>query len=323
MQPTDLRLVQIASSCRDLLATRSWYAECFGYLPAAGGFDSETYPESIEIAGLQGVPGASMQVIWAVDQQEFFQLEFFQYRAPEARPLPADWRPCDIGYTTIGLHVADLDAALRRLAESGTEPLTPPLEVSGARRVCVRDPDGVLLELMEDDPRVTGDGPRPRPGVPVAARMVRASVPDLARSVAYFVDTVGMRRHEPTLHGLEHERLWGLEGAKRRVELLSAGDLWLELAEYEDPRPAPWPDGYRISDLGILNIALGTRDKEVFRATKEAVESAGYRVNPGNDVGFGAFVYTMDDQGFSVEFMYLDESADTRAGFTPEEPQPA
>jgi hypothetical protein len=34
-------------------------------------------------------------------------------------------------------------------------------------------------------------------------------------------------------------------------------------------------------------------------------------------------VYTMDDQGFSVEFMYLDESADTRAGFTPEEPQPA
>ena len=22
---------------------------------------------------------------------------------------------------------------------------------------------------------------------------------------------------------------------------------WLELAAYEDPRPAPWPDGYRIS----------------------------------------------------------------------------
>jgi hypothetical protein len=111
-----------------------------------------------------------------------------------------------------------------------------------------------------------------------------------------------------------------LDGARARVELLSAGDFWLELAQYEDPPPAPWPDGYRISDLGILNIALGTREKNVFLETERALKSCGYQVNPANDVGFGAFVYTMDDQGFSVELMYVDEIADALAGFAPEEP---
>jgi len=42
---------------------------------------------------------------WLVDPQDFFQLELFQFRSPKARELPVDWRPCDIGYTTIGVHV--------------------------------------------------------------------------------------------------------------------------------------------------------------------------------------------------------------------------
>jgi len=311
-----MKMVQIALSCRDMLTTKDWYVESFGYLPALGGFDSETYTGPLELSALQGVPDASFRIVWLVDQQEFFQLELFQYRSPEARPLPADWRPCDIGYTTVGVHVEDFDAALQRLTESGSRPLTPPIGVSGARRVCVRDPDGVLVEIMEDDPRVPGSGARPRPHAPVATRMVRASVPDLERSTAFFADALGLRPHEPTLHGPVHERLWGLEGAKRRVQLLSAGDFWLELAEYEDPRPAPWPADYRISDLGILNIALGTRDKEAYAVTRDAAKSVGH-LNPENDVGLATVTYTMDDQGFSVELMYLDESADARAGFVP------
>ncbi len=299
-------------------ASRSWYADAFGYL-ASGGLDPAALPDPPDIAGLQGVPGASLELLWAVDQQELFQLELFQYRAPETRPLAPDWRPCDIGYTTIGVHVEDFDATVRRLTELGSPPPTSPVGVQGARRVCVRDLDGVLVEVMEDDPRVPGSGPRARSGVAAATRVVRASVPDLARSLAFFVDTLGMRRHEPTLHKPEHERLWGLEGAKVRVELLSAGDFWLELAAYEDPRPAPWPDGYRISDLGIVNIALGSRDKDEYRATAEAVRSAGYRLEQELDVGVGGSVYATDDQGFSVELMYHYESADAFAGFVPED----
>jgi len=55
------------------------------------------------------------------------------------------------------------------------------LPSGGTRRVCVRDPEGVLLELMEDDPRLPSTPLRARPEVPVAVRSVTLSVPDLDR----------------------------------------------------------------------------------------------------------------------------------------------
>jgi len=63
--------------------------------------------------------------------------------------MPADFRPCDIGYTRIGIWVADFDTTLTNLARLGTKPLTPAIGAFGARRVCVRNPDGVYVEIME------------------------------------------------------------------------------------------------------------------------------------------------------------------------------
>ncbi len=315
---SDLQLVQIALSCSDHNATADWYRDVFGYLPALGYFNSEEYSGPVEFDQIQGIGESALRVRWLLDQQDFFQLELFEYRQPTPRPLPTSWRPCDIGYTIIGLHVSDFDATLRRLSARDTRLLNPPLKARGRRRACIRDPNGVVLELMEDDPRVPGSPPRLRPEVPVVARCVRASVPDLERALAYFVDTVGLRRHADQLHNQEHERLWGLPDAQVRVELLSAGDFWLELAAYEQPRPEPWADDYRLSDLGILNIAFGTRDRDNLRAIQRAVVAGGYSANPSNDVGFGEFMYTTDDQGFSVEFMYLDREADGLAGFAPD-----
>ena len=226
----------------------------------------------------------------------------------------------------MGLHVADFDATLRRLADRGVDPLTEPIGSAGARRVCVRDPDGVLLELMEDDPRVPGSAgdPRPRPEIPVATRFLRASVPDVRRSLAFFGDTLGMRRHEPTLHGSEHERLWGLTGATRRVELLSSGDFWLELVQYDTPRPVPLPHDYRISDLGIVNLAFGTHDPAAYRAACDAVREGGYELTTEVDSpDIAKAVYAVDDQRFSIELLYVSEAGIEVAGFVPEQRQPA
>ena len=54
--------------------------------------------------------------------------------------------------------------------QAGTPPLSDPAGEPGARRVCVRDPDGVLLELMEDDPRA----PEPRERAPAGRAPWRA-----------------------------------------------------------------------------------------------------------------------------------------------------
>ena len=68
--------------------------------------------------------------------------------------MPHDFRPCDIGYTRIGVWVADFDETLARLERLGSPPLSRPGRPAGARRACVRNPDGVFVEIMEDDPLV-------------------------------------------------------------------------------------------------------------------------------------------------------------------------
>ena len=231
-------LCQIAFSVTDLNRTRGWYREAFGFLPAGG---THLFRGPLT-ARVQGLPRAASTCRWLVDSQDFFQLEMFQFSSPRARPMPPDRRLCDTGYGMVGLHVADLDATLARLGRLGTAPITRPVGNPGARRVCVRDPEGVLLELMEDDPRRPGAAARPRPEVPVTARFVTATVPDLARSRRFFVDVLGLEPAQGVeLHGSEHEALWELEGARRDALVLWAGDLLVELVQYADPPGRPWP----------------------------------------------------------------------------------
>jgi catechol 2,3-dioxygenase-like lactoylglutathione lyase family enzyme len=212
-------LAQIAFSVTDLKGTHAFYRDALGFLPA-GGTESFRGP----VASLvQGLPDAASICWWMVDQRDFMQLEMFEFESPPVRPLPGDWRPCDIGYASIGLHVRDFDAVLARLDAAGARPLAPALGGAGARRVCVRDPEGVLLELMEDDSRPAGAPRRLRPEVGVVARSVTVSVPDLARARRFWVDALGLTEARgPALHGPEHEALWGLAGARRETLLLSS-----------------------------------------------------------------------------------------------------
>jgi len=298
-----LPLCQVAFSVTDLARTYRWYRDLFGYLPSGG---TRLFRGPLA-SRVQGLPNAASTCWWLVDQQEFFQLEMFQFASPRARPLPADWRPCDVGYTTVGLHVIDFDATLARLARAGVRALSAPLGRPGARRVCVRDPEGVLLELMEDDPRNPLAQLRPRPEVPVATRSVTLSVCDLDRSRRFFVDTLGLPEATGVpLHGPEHEALWGLDGAQRRALLLWAGDFLVELVQYTKPVGNPWPEGYRISDQGLLNIAFGFRDKRHFDEVYRRCLAAGHRGNwrPLN-LGAWTVVYVNDDQGFSVELLFV------------------
>jgi len=111
-------LCQIASSVTDLRRTHAWYRDALGFREAGG---TNTFVGPIA-SMVQGLPRAASTCWWLVDRQDFFQLELFQFRSPKARELPVDWRPCDIGYTTIAVHVDDLDLTLERLARAGTQP---------------------------------------------------------------------------------------------------------------------------------------------------------------------------------------------------------
>jgi catechol 2,3-dioxygenase-like lactoylglutathione lyase family enzyme/uncharacterized protein YndB with AHSA1/START domain len=312
--PLNPPLNQVAFSVVDLRATEHWFREGLGFLPAGGSRQMMSGPLA---ALVQGLPGAASNCWWLVGRNPWFQLELFQFRRPMAKLMPDDARPCDIGYRRIGLWVADFDAALARLAVLGTQPIGPVLGGPGDRRACVRNPDGVFVELMERDPLPQADGSE-RGGCVVALRSVTLSTPDLDASLATFHAITACQRSPVDLHRPEHEALWGLAGARSRSAVLACGDVLLEVVQYLDPPGRPWPTGYRICDQGILNIAFGVRTRREHRELHARALACGTRPNfrPISLPGAGV-VYVNDAQGFSIELLWMARWNEKHWGFTP------
>jgi predicted enzyme related to lactoylglutathione lyase len=220
-----------------------------------------------------------------------------------------------------GIHVHDLDEALERIARVGGAPLTAPVGTIGARRVCVRDPDGVTLELMEDwtvsDPHSTAAGRCHGPSI----EFVSVSVTRLEQVRAFWIDVLGLQELGGTqVHDRSHERLWGLRGVKREAIVLGAGGVALEFASYDPPCRAR-PAGYLISDIGVLNIALGTTERSQFDATYERAAAQGFKGyrEPFCVPDVATVVYLRDPQGLSVELLHVEPRAFERMGFVANE----
>ena len=248
---------------------------------------------------------------------DLMQFEMMEFQKPRMRPLPADWRPSDIGYSTIGLTVDDFDATLRQIRRTSGRLLSSPVGCAGDRRVCLRDPDGVLLEIRERDVSPLAGAPPVRRGRP-RVRFVTLSVPDLDDACRFWADGFGLEEVEVLLHAPEDEVLWGLQGAARKTAVMAAGSAFIELVEYVSPAGRWRPAGYLLSDQGILNVALGTVDKALFRETYDRALRAGYRANsePWSESG-ATVVYLSDHDGVSVELLYVSQEAMELMGFVP------
>ena len=282
----------------DLRLTERWFREGLGFLPAGGSRLAMRTPLASRI---QGLPKAASTCWWLVDRNEVFQLELFQFEKPLAKLMPADFRPCDIGYTRIGVWVADFDASLRCLEALGTSPLTPALGQRGARRVCVRSPDGVYVELMESDPLSTASSSTRR-DCAVAVRSITLSVADLQQTASFIEQGIGLRE---AARVSAHPRARGAVGTSRRAhaeqDVRRRRRVGRGRAVPQSPRQAVAED-YRISDQGILNIAFGARNKRDFTEVYRRCVAAGARPNcpPVHMPGAGV-VYVNDAQGFSFE----------------------
>ncbi|WP_322544785.1 hypothetical protein U2G91_02190 [Rhodococcoides fascians] len=303
---------QIALSGRSALADVSrWYAEGLGFVDAGG-----TSFAGPEIAQLQGIdlPTVALDLQWAIDRNDFMQLELFSYTEPVARPRAADWSPEVVGYNVLMVHVQDFDTTLANLAALGTHPSTDVIGEAGSRRACVADPNGTLIEIMEDD--VTSGSAVPiRPGVNAAVRGVRVTVPDLDKARKFFMEAIGLTPANP-VHNAAHEALWGLTGQEPKMFALTEGRSIVELVQYAQTRPRP--ADYRVCDEGILNIALGSIEKDDYLRTRARVEEAGHTL-------FSEFIlssdvevnYVSDSEGnFNVELMYMATAAHKSFGFS-------
>lgn len=319
-QRTPLPVNQIAFAVLDLKRTEQWWREGLGFLPAGGNRMLFRGPLS---SWIQKIKGLAMTCWCMVGRNEWAQLELFQYERPHSQLMPRDYHPCDLGYSRCGVWVADFEKALAQLDRLGTKPLSAPMGDVGQRRACVRNPDGVYVELLEADP-LPAQTDKGRIGCPVAIRYVTQSTPDVEATTQFMSEGLGMRVVDIRLHDDTHEALWGLAGARctRRVLVDGSGNesILIETVQYHDPVGKPFPEGYRLCDQRILNVCFGDpRGSKGVLAMRDRSVAAGARPNcPHISLGIAGCVYVEDPLGFSYEFMWASPGLGHRIfGFLP------
>ncbi len=242
---------QIAFSVADLGRSREFYVGLLGfaYNGRASFFNGAVADKVLATAKVDH------ELMWLSDRDPDFQLEFVQFTNPAHRPRRSSASEADHGYRRMSLWVADFDATVDRLVKAGHPPLASVHGAPGERRVCVHDPDGVVIELMETETIGPGGGLPVAYDIPVRARGLTLVVPDLDEAVMYFGDVLGMTQ-APDFHDSEMEVLWGLAGAERISRCYWCGDHILELVEYQDSAGRGRDPEANLGDAGIYHFAL-------------------------------------------------------------------
>jgi len=132
-----MRLHHTGLSVLDLDRSLAWYCGTFGFTP---GFAFE-------------VPQAQLRGAFAVGP-DGVAIELIERAGSLPGPQPADPPQANTvrGYNHICLAVGDLDAEYERVVAAGARPVWDPRDSPepGVRMAFVADPDGNLIELIED-----------------------------------------------------------------------------------------------------------------------------------------------------------------------------
>jgi len=294
---------QIAIVVEDDDASVRFYEQLFG-VPRVGG----TIFKGKAAERVQALPDPLFVANWHMDDREFFQLELFQYERPRSQPFARVRQPWDIGYSRVALEVNDPVACHAKCASLAATGLSAIRDIDGQPHFVLSDPTGVLVEV----------GPATRPVPPsLGARFagVALSVPKLDVALASFHHAIGCPI--VTTNVTDKGSLWNEPPARKRSVLLDAGTAWLEISEYSEPSPRPWPSGYRICDYGIMNVAFGFRDANAIRSAWQRMIQGGFKphgelVNSAGQVLVG---YMDDPQGFNVELLMVRPWLDGVMGF--------
>jgi catechol 2,3-dioxygenase-like lactoylglutathione lyase family enzyme len=102
---------------------------------------------------ITGIAGAEIKLA-VVKAPGGHKIELLEYLAPPDRKRHVDLRPCDVGSVHVALVVDDLEGVLLRIAAAGWKAAGKPQTLTsgpnaGKRVIYVRDPDGTIIEFME------------------------------------------------------------------------------------------------------------------------------------------------------------------------------
>jgi hypothetical protein len=108
-------------------------------------------------ARMDNLPGAKVRITALRPAQGGLGIELLDYLVPpKGRPMPSDWRSCDIAHMQVELVVDDIEQAVEMLRENGVEFVSSQVvkftdSSCPYRQGClVKDPDGhAMLAIAE------------------------------------------------------------------------------------------------------------------------------------------------------------------------------
>jgi len=298
------RVAQVAICVSDHRRTTEFYRAVLGLDHVFG----TTSFRGAQAEQVQGMPGAASTVRWLIDDRDGFQLEVFQFETPRPRPLRAGHGVTDLGYNRIIVAVRSVTETLSRAAAArgGVGPMVPSDDAAGPAHALLRDPDGILVELIELPGQV---------GERCSSRILGlgVTVADVERTVRDMCEGFGFIRCEDLF---EHAFYWAVEGRLAAHQTLQLGDMFLVASSYRNAR-ARDPD-YRLCDIGIMNFALGFASAGELivcyeRANSLGMTSTGAPLRAGEEA---CVVYHKDTQGYSVEMLFLARKFHGLFGFS-------
>lgn len=120
-------------------------------------FEGELTSEAA--AQLLGMPADSITQYKILRSQGLNKgmIGLFQISNPKPPAVSKDAATCNVGETCLVFYCADLDVITERLNAGGHAMVCPPThlqvnETRGQREMTFRDPDGVMINLIEGDP---------------------------------------------------------------------------------------------------------------------------------------------------------------------------
>jgi catechol 2,3-dioxygenase-like lactoylglutathione lyase family enzyme len=282
------------------------------------GFSIKLNEQETVLEEMTPIIGESVRLatIMAINLAGGAAIELIEHKSTAPRPMPeVHWG--DIGYLAVGLKAFKIDELVGVLEGKGAEFMTPVIEseVRGGgtwKSAFLRDPDGILLELLETE-ELRKAGKKPRIG---GFSHVTMGISNMEKTIEFFKRVIGFdvvvvdteetpAELEQITGGQECRWVTLRQGKEPHTPLPVEGGM-VTLVEARGYGGKPIYEGRRWGDVGVMEMAVEAADIE---STYRSVVSAGaepYHPPTDVDMGMGSkgtFAYIKDPDGNTFEIV--------------------
>jgi len=132
---------------------------------------------------------------------------------------------------------------------------------------------------------------------------VGISTPDIARSIRFYRDLLGMKllEQDQIENQAEYDRIFGLKNVKAKAAVLRLGSMELELFEFQRPPEQHSDPAPPVTRPGIYHLCFAVID---IRKEYDRLKAAGVSfISAPQDFGTALAVYGRDPDGNIVELV--------------------